>query len=369
MSNEPAEQNEPAIPPFHVFCAVQATGRGHLSRFAVAKDLLEAAGARVYGYASGAGLPTYARGIDRFDEGPTFFARGNRVHIARSAGYNLRRAVSFYRAIGSLRALMRERRFDRAIVDFEPLGARAAAAEKLPLTLFDNQTLALLPPAALGLAEVSRELGFMRLFAGFYYGPALRRAERIVTYSMMPPGPATLRAARPGQILVPPCVRREVAALKPTHGGHLLYYSSVGGVPPGLRTFAAANPSVEIRAYVADAPPAHDPPPANVVLPPRDSPSFLDDFASCRAYLTGAGFESVAEAVTLGKPLVIVPIAGQWEQRINAAVVRRHGVGLTADDWSPATFERALRHEAPPSSEVAAWVGEGRDRLRDALVR
>ncbi len=70
------------------FCGVQATGRGHLSRFAVVKDMLEQAGHSVYGYATGQELPPYARGISRFDRGPTFFIKDNRIDLVRSVVYN-----------------------------------------------------------------------------------------------------------------------------------------------------------------------------------------------------------------------------------------------------------------------------------------
>ena len=44
------------------------------------------------------------------------------------------------------------------------------------------------------------------------------------------------------------------------------------------------------------------------------------------------------------------------------------GIGAAADSFSADTFEKALRHETPPSAEVRDWVSNGRERLEDALI-
>lgn len=342
-----------------VFCGVQATGRGHLSRFSVVKEMLEGAGHEVYGYATGQELPSFAKGISRFDSGPTFFIRNNRVDLLASGWHNLKIAPSLLRNIGDVSRMLRQQGFDRAIVDFEPISARAVCRARTPLTIFDNQTLVLLPLPELN--EVQTELKAMRQFVRLYYGPALKCAERIITYSLAP-----LDAALPRQIIVPPCIRRDINALQPTQGDHILFYSSIGPVPPGLIEFARKNPNVETRAYIAIAP--TEPLPPNIVLPDRNSPSFLEDFASCRVYVANAGFESIAEAVALRKPFIAVPIQGQWEQQINGALLRHYGVGGTATEFSRETFEAAIRREEGPSQVVQDWVAEGRERLEKAIL-
>jgi uncharacterized protein (TIGR00661 family) len=46
----------------------------------------------------------------------------------------------------------------------------------------------------------------------------------------------------------------------------------------------------------------------------------------CDIVVTAAGFETPAEALVLGKKLVVVPIEGQYEQACNAAALGRMGV-------------------------------------------
>lgn len=49
----------------------------------------------------------------------------------------------------------------------------------------------------------------------------------------------------------------------------------------------------------------------------------------CKAYLTTAGFESVCEALYLGKPVLMVPV--HVEQECNAWDAQKVGAGVRAD--------------------------------------
>ena len=53
--------------------------------------------------------------------------------------------------------------------------------------------------------------------------------------------------------------------------------------------------------------------------------------AACKGLICTAGFESVCEAMYLGKPVVMVPVAGQYEQACNALDGEHSGAGKKAD--------------------------------------
>ncbi len=61
---------------------------------------------------------------------------------------------------------------------------------------------------------------------------------------------------------------------------------------------------------------------------PRPCERFLGLMAGCRAVATTAGFESVAEAAWFGKPLLVVPVEGHYEQLLNAVDAVRHGFAI-----------------------------------------
>ena len=81
-----------------------------------------------------------------------------------------------------------------------------------------------------------------------------------------------------------------------------------------------------------------------------------------------AGFESVCEALYLGKPALVVPTEGQLEQKLNAwdadrSHAARAGSYADLDDfWSDP--------RAPTAERVAsfrAWVARGPERFVDVL--
>ncbi|MCX7718853.1 MAG: hypothetical protein N2111_10700 [Candidatus Sumerlaeaceae bacterium] len=343
-----------------IFCAVQATGRGHLSRYETVRRLLLDAGHGVHGFASGRELPAYAQDIDEFVTGPTFFIHRNRVSLTPTALHNARHFAAYQRTIRTLAGRFASDEFDRIIIDFEPLAARAARRAHRPFTILDNQTAAFLDtPCPAGLAS---RRALLRGFVRFYYN-GFSHAERILTCSLAPLDPVLS-----GQIVIPPCVRPEISALTPRNGNHLLFYKSLGRLPHGLAEFARAHSGAEVRVYAPQAGHAADLPP-NVIIRGHDHRQFLDDFASCRACVTYAGFESVAEAVHLGKPVVVVPIAGQWEQQLNAAIIRAAGIGSVAHDFSRETFELAWSDAPAPAPDARQWVAGGPEALRRHLLQ
>ena len=64
----------------------------------------------------------------------------------------------------------------------------------------------------------------------------------------------------------------------------------------------------------------------NVTICPIDANNFANALLACNAVLTGAGFETPAEALYLKKKLLVIPMKGQYEQQCNAASLQQLGV-------------------------------------------
>lgn len=60
-----------------------------------------------------------------------------------------------------------------------------------------------------------------------------------------------------------------------------------------------------------------------------DDVKFLNAMAGCRAYASTAGFESICEAMYLGKPVLMVP--AHIEQDCNAYDAMKAGAGIISD--------------------------------------
>ena len=61
---------------------------------------------------------------------------------------------------------------------------------------------------------------------------------------------------------------------------------------------------------------------------PADNLVFLKSFASFEGILCGAGFETPAEALYMGKKLLVIPMKNQYEQQCNAESLRKLGVDI-----------------------------------------
>jgi uncharacterized protein (TIGR00661 family) len=64
----------------------------------------------------------------------------------------------------------------------------------------------------------------------------------------------------------------------------------------------------------------------NIDVFPINNNEFINSMASAEGILCGAGFETPAEALYLGKKLLVIPMKSQFEQHCNAAALKEMGV-------------------------------------------
>jgi uncharacterized protein (TIGR00661 family) len=81
----------------------------------------------------------------------------------------------------------------------------------------------------------------------------------------------------------------------------------------------------------------------NLLFMPVNNEAFTNSMISSQGVITGAGFETPAEALYMGKRLLCLPIQGQYEQLCNAAALQEFNVPIissitdnfsaTVDNW------------------------------------
>ena len=95
---------------------------------------------------------------------------------------------------------------------------------------------------------------------------------------------------------------------------------------------------------------------ANVTLIPISNAGFTESLIHSHGVITGAGFETPAEALYLGKNLLVLPIKGQYEQACNAAALKDFNV--TVVDGIDTDFD----------SSIVKWL-EGSPALALQLIQ
>ena len=90
----------------------------------------------------------------------------------------------------------------------------------------------------------------------------------------------------------------------------------------------------------------------------------------CQAVLTTAGFESVCEALYLGKPVLMMPQPNHYEQACNALDGERVGAGVAATTFDLNTLMNHLpRHDEKVTNRFRDWYDTGRFHFVHALQR
>ncbi|MCG2588360.1 glycosyltransferase family protein [Rhodohalobacter sulfatireducens] len=123
--------------------------------------------------------------------------------------------------------------------------------------------------------------------------------------------------------ILPPIIRRDVRSLSPKKGSHVTVYLPAFNHQKLLQKFLRV-PEVEWHIFSPACENSYNV--MNVTVNPVGNKTFLDSMKNSFGVITGAGFETCAEAMFLGKKLLAIPISNQYEQYCNAAALKKMGV-------------------------------------------
>ncbi len=140
---------------------------------------------------------------------------------------------------------------------------------------------------------------------------------------------------------VPPILRAAALRAVPRDGEHVVVYQSAegwGDLPQLLKRI----PSIDFHIYGYRREITADVRDDNLLYRPISEHGFLHDLASCRAVIASAGFTLMSEALWLGKPMLAVPLAGQFEQMLNARWLDHLGYGMVTESLGRKEILRLL---------------------------
>ena len=96
---------------------------------------------------------------------------------------------------------------------------------------------------------------------------------------------------------------------------------------------------------------------------------FLADLAAARGVIASAGFSLISECMYLKKKMLLLPLAGQYEQIINARYIQELGLGISADKLDEATLARFLDELDKPTPRDKRIIWPDNDRFFDILQK
>lgn len=251
---------------------------------------------------------------------------------------------------------VREWQPEVVVTDFEPLSGIYARWSGTPLVCVDNIHMidrcrhdpAILEGAAEELAVARAVVRAMSTPAGDYIIPTLFHPEIIKGRTR----------------LVRPILRQAVIDAEPTAGEHLVVYSA------GDESLMEVLRDSPVPCHVygmrdGDTVGTTD---GAISYRPRSTDGFLADLASSRGVITGGGFSLLGEAVYLGKPILSVPIRGQFEQLMNARYIEREGYGHCARTVDRPVLDRFLESLDEDREKLINYPREGNDDAISTIV-
>lgn len=351
---------------------VQGEGRGHLTQALSLAAMLRRHGHEITGVLVGRSpqrvLPDFFRArigapVVEF-EAPRFaFDRSNRsVSMLRTLLGNLRPGslARFRRSARIIREQIAAQHPDRIVNFYELLSSLTVRLYgiRIPMTGIAHQFL--LGHRAYPYARNTGVEGFLlRLHARM----TACGCAQLLGLSFRPMDDDTRRHIR----VVPPLLRRDALSGSVSDEGFVLGYMVNNGFAAELRQWCAGHPQWSVHLFWDRfGAPQTLSAEGGLVFHRLDDAEFLDRMHRCRGYVTTAGFESVCEAMYLGKPMMLIP--AHIEQRINAADAAAAGAGIVAGRFDLGRFTDYLGHRHPPVAGFREWVDSAEERFIRLLV-
>jgi len=241
---------------------------------------------------------------------------------------------------------------DVVISDFESFSYLYGKNHRLPVISVDNMQIinrCKHDPALLAGHEESFELTrsivkikapgcFHYLITTFFY-PEVRKARTT---------------------LAPSILRPEILAAKSEPGEHLLVYQTSNTNTQLIEDLKASGHECRIYGFRRDI--QEDVRDGNLLFRPFSEAGFIDDLRTSRAVVGGGGYTLMSECVYLKKPMLSVPIGGQFEQVLNALYLDQLNYGMHAVSLDGDVLPRFLER-VPQCEQALAGTSQDGNRV------
>lgn len=165
--------------------------------------------------------------------------------------------------------------------------------------------------------------------------------------------------------LLPSILRPEILAARSEPGEHLLVYQTSVSNPALVDVLKQSGLPCRIYGMRRDL--REDEQEGNLLFRPFSEKGFIDDLRTARAVVAGGGYTLMSEAVYLHKPMLSIPIAGQFEQVMNALYLQNLGYGMHAKELTGPALEEFLSRVPKCQEALQGYEQDGNVKMMAAL--
>lgn len=351
-----------------VLYGVVGEGMGHAMRSAVILESLVARGHDVRIIVSGRAADYLSeRHPDRVTRitGLTMVYEDNVVKKMKTALQNLKAARGLPKNLQKFLDMTQDFVPDVVVSDFESWTYLFAKSRTLPIVSVDNMQI--ISRCEHDESVYKGERKDYQLARRLVRAKLPRCNAYLITTFFYPP------VERDRTTLHPPILRDVVLDAKKMRrsGEHVLVYQS--GTSHDTLLAELQKVDVPFRVYGLRRGIPEPIVEGNVTHCPFSEAQFVEDLATAKAVVAGGGFTLMGEAVYLGKPMLSVPLVGQFEQVLNANYLGQLGYGERAVEIDAQRIEGFLArcdHYAENLEEFEHDRNQGLlDTLEKAMAR
>jgi uncharacterized protein (TIGR00661 family) len=351
---------------------VQGEGRGHMTQAMAMYEILSRNGHEIVevwlGRSHRREVPaffteTVKSPIEPF-QSPNFVTDKNNksIDIPATLFGNMKRCSVFFGEMSRLDKRLKELQPDMVINFYDLLAGLYNVFYKSPVPFvgiahqFMVQHPAMKYPEGRGMEKMFLKIN--TFLSGY-------RSVKKLTLSFYPLAPNVSSNVYP----VPPLLRSEVKPLEVTEGDYLLAYSVNAGYSEDVKRWHVSNRDIKVHYFWDGAQEseevAHHP---NLIFHKLNGHKFLKMMAGCKGFVTSAGFESVCEALYLGKPTMMIPTEGQYEQSCNAVDGVYAGAGISSSTFDLSKLVEYLPKHNPKTTLFREWADGAEEYLIEHLT-
>jgi uncharacterized protein (TIGR00661 family) len=235
----------------------------------------------------------------------------NQADYAKTILDNLGSLPERIEHFGKLMEFVKKFKPQIAITDFEPATSTIAGLLGIPLISIDNQHR-----ITNAQIESPSKYNSQKIVADAVIRAMVGNTKACLVISFHP-----AKLTSPKTFIFPPILRSEIIKLKPKKKNYILVYQTTSTNKELIKILKQINEKFVVYGFdVAKKD-------KNLVFKKRNEKGFIKDLKDCKAVITNGGFTLITESLYLGKPVLSVPILGQFEQILNAFYLEKLGYG------------------------------------------
>jgi len=339
---------------------VQGEGRGHMTQSISMKQLVENSGMKVsevlIGKSKHRKIPSFY--YDRINapvtliESPNMATGKNKKAIKPLPSMLgiLMRLPKFFYSLLIIRKKIKEHKPDIIINFYEPLAGiyYLLFRPNIPMICIGHHYMFNHPGYTMPQGSF-----FARIGLKLYTGLISIGAKKKLALSFYPFSDYKKKSI----YVVPPLLRDEVLNQPVTHGDYLLVYLLNAGYMDDIIRWHNKNPEVKLHCFV-DRKDVIDCVEYDSTLSFHqiNDKKFVEMMAHSKGLVSTSGFESVCEAMYLGKPVFMVPVEGHYEQFCNSRDAVKAGAGIYDTSFELDHFLTYISDSYKDTRQFKEWV-------------